>query len=241
MVLYGSGDPQLDLHPLLSLVPNTEVQDLDSKDWGKGSTGEPCHSQLTLGNGFSHTIQLQDHCSPFILLLLIYHSSSSWPQYPLRTSVPHWKALDFQIFQIISIPTCLANVSGLFLRGQPYVPTHIFCARVQPSVPWKGKTVPDRSTSIPKLLFHWEGAILSVLPVFLDLRVVSSQGFHLPLSCTPPRVCSHRLPHFSQDLKLHYYKVTKSRGWHYLLQEWCTIQNWLDRQELIISQLLLLE
>lgn len=67
-----------------------------------------------------------------------------------------------------TIPTCLANVSGLFLRGQPYVPTHIFCARVQPSVPWKGKTVPDRSTSIPKLLFHWEGAILSVLPVFLD-------------------------------------------------------------------------
>lgn len=46
--------------------------------------------------------------------------------------------------------------------------TCTFCTTVQSSVPWKAKTVPDRSTSIPKLLFHWEGAILSVLPVFLD-------------------------------------------------------------------------
>lgn len=67
-----------------------------------------------------------------------------------------------------TIPTCLANVSGLFLCGQAYIDTRTFCTTVQSSVPWKAKTVPDRSTSIPKLLFHWEGAILSVLPVFLD-------------------------------------------------------------------------
>lgn len=87
------------------------------------------NSQLTMGNGFSHTVKLQDHCS-----LLISATLESFGL-PNTTS------------------TCLANVSGLFLRGQ-----HLFLPPVyfSPTPPphYSGVKRSLRSPHSPWQIYH---------------------------------------------------------------------------------------
>lgn len=144
-----------------------------------------------------------------------------------------------------TIPTGLASVRGFFLCSAQLLPAPLHCTRtrVQTRVLyWQDISLID----LPAFL-HVEDNVLHELPTWMSsffLQSWSPEISPLPISRIILKVCSRCLSHPSQNSEK-YFQYYRHKSWcfHCLFQDsvQCTIQNWSNRQELIISQFLLLE